>query len=503
MDNKNRKPNSEDTGWLDEVLSQPSSDNEIGPDEQAVSSAGLINPDEFDLERIIAEVRQSEAEVPAEVPVTEEAATEEIPAAPQWEPTQQFVPVQEETVKVPEVANAAPVNEEEEPELPPRKIRPRPKEGYGLFGIPHAISTVIWALIIIAFGISMGRVVWVCCSDLMGFGKESLETTITITAEDDIDSIADKLNDAGLIRYPGLFKLFAQLTGKDDGITSGTFTLKSTLDYNAMIKSMGPHSTKRDVVQVTFPDGYTCAQIFKLLEEKGVCTAAQLEEYAANGELDDYWFLEGVTRGSKYCLEGYLAPDTYDFYTNDDPRRVLEKFLDELDDRLGTEKIQQQFEDLQEWYAQKLAAYGYSASYIEENKLTIHRVLTLASIVEKETASAEESYNIASVFYNRLISPNFPNLGSDATVHYAIGDYFYEKKELTAEDLKIESDYNTRESNGLPPGAICNAGVYSLYSVLDPEETGYYYFILNPNTKRHEFSKTYSEHRDKMDKLGY
>lgn len=489
MDNENKKnPNS----LFDDILEAPATSKEIGPDEQAVSAAGLTHPDELELERIMAEVRQEE----------ENAVAEEEPEAEQYAPTQQFAPLQEASDKPEPEQEDEPETVDQQP-VPPRKIRPRRKDGYGLFGIPHAISTVIWALIIIAFGISLGRIVWVCCSDLMGFGKTPTEATITVSQDDDIGDIADKLHDAGLIRYPGLFKLFAQITGKYENITAGSFNLSANFDYNAMINAMGPQSIKRDIVEITLPDGYTCAQIFKLLEEKGVCTVAELEEYAANGELDDYWFLDGVKRGDKYCLEGYLAPDTYDFYTHDDPRRVLEKFLDELDDRLSTDKIKQQFEDLQAWYAKKLAANGYSASYIEENKLTVHQVLTLASIVEKETASADESYNIASVFYNRLISSSFPNLGSDATVHYAIGDYFYEKEKLTAEDLAVESDYNTRVAKGLPPGAICNAGVYSLYSVLDPEETGYYYFVLDPETKRHDFSKTYSEHLNKLHKYGY
>ena len=300
MDNENKKPSADDIRWLDDIINQPPSDNESNPDDQADSTAGLIDPDEFDLERIIAEVRQGEAAEPEQPPAAEEA-TAVIPPAPQEEPTQYFVPVQDETVKVPETIHVEAITQDkdEAPEAPVKKIRPRSEEGYGLFGLPHAISTVIWVLIILAFGLSMGRVAWVCCSDLMGFGKDSLEATITVTNEDDISSIAEKLGDAGLIRYPGLFKLFAQLTGKDDGITAGTHTLKSTLDYNAIINAMGPHTAKRDVVQITFPDGYTCAQIFKLLEEKGVCTVAQLEEYSANGELDEYWFLEGLPRGNK------------------------------------------------------------------------------------------------------------------------------------------------------------------------------------------------------------
>ena len=96
---------------------------------------------------------------------------------------------------------------------------------------------------------------------------------------------------------------------------------------------MGSYAPTRTEVVITIPEGYTCAQIFKLLEEKGVCSVAELEEYAANGDLGSYWFLEGVKRGSKYCLEGYLFPDTYRFYTNDTPRNALRKLLNGFDSR--------------------------------------------------------------------------------------------------------------------------------------------------------------------------
>ncbi len=228
----------------------------------------------------------------------------------------------------------------------------------------------------------------------------------------------------------------------------------------------------------------------------------ELEEYAANGELDEYWFLEGVERGSKYCLEGYLAPDTYEFYTDDDPGRVLEKFLNAFDARF-TDKMRDELAKMQERYNKALAKNGYSQSYIESHPLTLHKVVTLASIVQKETANDNESYTIASVFYNRLTDPtDHPYLGSDATVYYAIGDYFMESGELTAEAIAFDSPYNTRSSTGLPPGPICNPGAYSLYAALEPDETTYYYFIYSPKAGEHLFSTTLREHEQKAKELG-
>lgn len=381
-----------------------------------------------------------------------------------------------------------------------QKGRPKRKDGYGLLGIPHILSTVIWLVLILAIGVSLGRMLWVCCADVMAFGKEAQKVTITVTADDTIDSISQKLGQANLVRYPKLFKMFAKVTGKAEDIGVGTFTLNSQLDYNAMINAMVNYGSGQAVVSVMFPEGYNCAQIFKVLEEKKVCTAADLEKYAANGTLKEYWFLEGVPRGDKYCLEGYLAPDTYEFYEHDEPRRVLEKLLNEFEDRF-TDKMKSDFEAMQVKYADKLRSAGFSSSYISEHTLTLHQVVTLASVIQKEAASDSECFDIASVFYNRLANPNILSLGADATVYYALGDYFGEIKELTAEHLATDSPYNTRKNQGIPPGPICNMGVQALYAVLEPTDTQYQYFVYDKNASAHRFAITESEHEKNVAEL--
>jgi UPF0755 protein len=256
-----------------------------------------------------------------------------------------------------------------------------------------------------------------------------------------------------------------------------------------------------EVVELLIPEGYNCAQIFKLLDEKGVCTVAKLEEWAANGELKDYWFLEGVPRGTKYCLEGYLYPDTYKFYKDADPQYVLQKFLNNFDNRF-TDKMYNDFIAMQNRFAKMMKNNGYSTSYVNSHKLTFHQYITLASIVEEEKANSAEGYDIAAVFYNRLAKPShYPRLDSDATVYYAIGAYF-ERKPLTREDLNCDSPYNTRKSNGLPPGPITNPGSYSLYAALYPSTEKYYYFIFDKTAGVHRFSKTLAEHNKWAEELG-
>lgn len=503
MDNRNKKE-------FENILQDPELGQEISADELAVHTAGLIHPNDVELENILAEDWDS---VPdhKEEPVTPEESLEQFLAEDDeataeaelltGEPTQEIPAVSEEVFY--EEAPLDAVQDEESYEAPKtrRKGRPKWKKGAGLLGIPHMVSTAIWLAITVMIGVSLGRVLWVCCADVMAFGKPQVTAYITVTEEDDIESVAEKLADANLIRYPGLFQKFAEITKKDDRIQLGTYELDSHLDYNAMINNLVYTKLAREEIQITFPEGYNTAQTFKLLEAEGVCTVAELEEYAANGDFSEYWFLDGLDRSGDYWLEGYLAPDTYRFYTNDDPQNVIEKFLDAFDVRF-TDIMKEELVTMQERYAGMLAEGGYSEEYIAEHPLTLHQVLTVASVTERERATEEECFDIAAIFYNRVTNPDILTMGSDATVYYALGDYFREHGELTAEDLEIDSPYNTRKAIGIPPGPICNPGAYALYAALDPNDNNYHYFIYDKENNKHLFSETYEEHLQKAEELG-
>lgn len=489
MEKDNNKPEQKpeqafDEAWLDELLGIQQKPSELGVDEHAADAAGLTKPEDLELEQIVSETL---AENWGEEPEKEPEHIEEI------DKTQQFVPVEEpDQEQEQEVAES-----EEAPKS--RKARPAWKKGYGLFGLPHLVSTAIWLVLVMAIGISLGRVAWLCAADLLAFGREPAEVMITITENDDISSVAKKLHRAGLIRYPVLFETFANLTGKGEDISVGTFTLNAIYDYNAMINAMVDYGEPQNVVEIMFPEGYSCAQIFELLEQKNVCTVADLEAYAASGELKEYWFLEDIERGHKYCLEGFLAPDTYDFYTNDDPKRVLEKFLDEFDDRI-TDMLKQEYTELNEYLSDKMRRNGYSSSYIAENQLSFRDVVIVASIVEKESASNRESYRIASVFYNRLTNQgSYPYLESDATIDYAIN--YYNKGELVTDEQINASPYQSYKHKGLIPGPICNPGLNSLGAALSPEDTSFYYFLYDKDAGEHIFSKTLAEHEQHAKEL--
>lgn len=511
MDNENTPDMSRENDWLDDILEPQELPGELGPDENAVFSAGLTAPNEAKVDSIVEEVshidwdNQPDDEVTSQQPFTQEefqdtfgengeglaAVFEDAPV-----PAEEALP--EEEAADEEAFAEEPAEEAAEEAAPVRKRRPRRKKGYGLFGIPHLIATAVWLVIIVAIGVSLGRIAWVCAADLLAFGREEKVVTFTINDDDTIDTIADKLKEDGLIRYPQLFKFYIDLTDSEEEISTGTFQLNTLYDYHALVNSMSADAEGRQEVEITIPEGYSCAQIFALLEEEGVCTAAELEAYAADGELNEYWFLEGVERGSKYCLEGYLFPDTYKFYTNDEPRNALEKLLDGFDYRF-TDKMKENIALMNEKYAQMMTDKGYDEAYIASHKITIREIVIIASMIEKETAGGSDSNKIASVIYNRLTNPEFPLLQVDATIVYALGG---KTDPLTLEDLQLDSPYNTYISEGLPPGPISNPGRHSLYAALEPypentEEDYYsfYYYAYDPDAGEHHYSATFEEHK--------
>lgn len=256
------------------------------------------------------------------------------------------------------------------------------------------------------------------------------------------------------------------------------------------IFSLMERETNDTTVRLTIPEGMNSGEIFALMEKNGVCTAEELAQCAASTEFD-YWFLEGIPYGEATRLEGFLFPDTYDFYRGDDPERVLKKLLTNFN-RKFSDTAMKQLDRLNEKLAERLAAKGFSEEEIEERKMTIYDLIIVASMIERETAGVSESINISSVIYNRLCDPaNFPCLQIDATVVYALGGV---TGPLTYEDTRVDSPYNTYLYSGLPIGPISCPGLSSISAALNPADTDYYYYALDPETGSHHFSATLAEH---------
>lgn len=357
------------------------------------------------------------------------------------------------------------------------------------------VGGLLYGVFIICISLIAASLLWMAAVDVLALGRGDSEVIVTlpdsafhngtvdVTDESgnttqkeaqiaDIDEIAQIMYDNGLIKYRGLFKLFCKFSHADTKVGPGTYTLNTKYDYRALITGTTPGSGQFVEVLVTIPEGYTLKQIFAHLEEEQVCTADELWDAAANHAFEgDYSFLSDIpAAGDQYRLEGFLFPDTYYFYMDDDPVRVIEKFLDNFETKFG------------QLYIDRAAEMGYS----------IRDIITIASMIEREASSYEgERDNIASVIYNRINSSSFPCLQIDATIIYGMARNGDEDLALST---NYDSPYNTYQHEGLPPGPISNPGEASIRGALYPESTSYYYYALHKGdgtSTWHEFFSSY------------
>jgi len=337
-------------------------------------------------------------------------------------------------------------------------------------------------LFVISCSLILTCLAWMFACDVLGFNGSDTDSPVTLAKSSftektvkvkdddgnvktekelvpDLSYVADQLKDAGVIKYKWLFKLFCKFTSASDRISPGSYVLRDAYDYRALLMKMQTGSSSAVTIKITFPEGYTMDQIFKLLDEQEVCEYDDLMEAAANATFN-YSFLEGVEKGDASRLEGFLFPDTYEFYKYMPAASAINKFLEGFHYKLTAEML--------DWQT----ASGYSWS----------QIVTVASMIEKEAATDHERYVIASVIYNRL-KAGWP-LQIDSTSLYEYPDH---KGAPTAEMLAADSPYNTRINTGLPPTAICSPGIVSIKAALDPSETEYMYYALNAETGTHEF----------------
>lgn len=480
----------------EDPFTAPETQQEILPEEDAMVFHGMAEPgqpeEEFDMD-LLNGLDESDEESPRKAPDSQETDLLSEPSREPECPGEREYRDDADDEEFDQLLHAEPEKEEvPSHKRPAYKGRPKHRKGEGFFGIPNILTTVVWLAITVLIGVTLGRMAWVCAADVLAFGREDKPVTVTIYEADTIEDITQKLHEADLIRYPGLFKLYASLAVDEGEIHPGIWDLNTRYDYHALVNMMSP-SSSREVIEVMIPEGYTCRQIFALLEENKICTAIDLASYAANGELDDYWFLENVQRGDRFCLEGFLFPDTYQFYKNEAPRNVLQKMLNNFDARFA-EEMQAQIPTLNERNTILMQDNGKSEDFIAENQLDIRDVITVASLIEKETSSSDEGYTISSVIYNRLYNwgdtPAFLNI--DAAIVYALNG----KTDLTQQDLKVDSPYNTYTHQGLTPGPISNPGLSSIKAALAPSDTNYYYYVLDPAQGAHRFTTTYEEHQE-------
>ncbi len=288
-----------------------------------------------------------------------------------------------------------------------------------------------------------------------------------------LSEIANILYKKNIIKYPDKFIEFAIAEGNSNKYKYGVFYLNKNMSYEELSVELQKVGGKKNSVKVTIPEGYELRQIIDLCVEKGIGSHEGFKNTILNSDFD-YWFLQGIQKSDVY-LEGYLFPATYTVSKDSSEEEVLKEMLNKFESEF-TEEMKTRTNEL---------------------KMSVHELITLASIIEREAANDTERDIVASVFYNRLNSKTYPYLESCATVQYVLKE---RKPVLTNADTNIDSPYNTYKNPGLPPNPIASPGLESIRAALYPADTDYLFFVLG-NDGNHVFSKTYNEHLAAISKI--
>ena len=330
-----------------------------------------------------------------------------------------------------------------------KKIKQRPK--------PSAIVLAIFFAALIAIAALIG----VVAADVTGVDIGEDSKSIEVRAGESGYRFAEILRIDEIIKYPQLMKLKIKLAGSDKPIYPGTIEIKNGMSYNEILELAWRDD--RESIKFTVPEGYEQKQIAAKLEQEGICSAADFE--AATHDAYGYAFLNGLPERAQY-LEGYLFPDTYFIPEGASAHDIIDMMLSQFDATF-TDEMRERANEM-----------GYS----------VDQIVTMASVIERETDSDSERAKVAGVFYNRI--KKGMKLQSCATVQYILGE---RKPVLSVADTKTQSPYTTYLNAGLPVGPIANPGADCLKAALYPEATEYYYFVQGKNGQ-HIFSKTYEEH---------
>jgi len=290
------------------------------------------------------------------------------------------------------------------------------------------------------------------------------KVSFTVEKGEGVSDIARNLADRGLISSRPLFVLYALLSGDASRFQSGVYTIEpdmGTLDIASWLTQ-----NPGEVEVIVYP-GMTLSEIDERLSGEGVIKAGALLSFDKTTLQDDYLFLKGAP-----SLEGYLMPDTYRFYVGSTPKKAITTMLNNFEE--------------------KTQALNISDGDSE-------RIITIASLIEKEVHIIKDKPLVASVIYNRL-SLGMP-LQIDAAVRYGVcGGRFTQCDALSRDDFSQDTPYNTYLYKGLPPTPISNPSVSSIQAALRPTKTSFLYYLSDPKTGETFFSTTLEEHNDKRAK---
>ncbi len=352
--------------------------------------------------------------------------------------------------------------------------------------MPSWLRILIWILSIVIAAVLISTVVIIGTAEYLGIGPgRGVKCTVQIDKGMSTSQIAAVLKEEGAIGNELAFRVFSRLKGYDGKYSYGVYSFNNEIGYNDLAQKLMNEGQKAETVTVVIPEGtgindytknvngkdVTVPGIATLLENAGVCKKSDFLAALDNASISSTLFDSVNKTQTYYALEGYLFPETYNFYSYDSKEcavLAVEKMLKETDKRI-TEDMRKKAESM-----------GRS----------MNEILTLASIIQMESGlNTTDMPSVAAVFYNRLNSSEFSTLGSSPTCYY--GDSF----------KKDDGRYNTYNVKGLPPGPLCSPGIAAINAALNPTENSPYYYFVTDKTGKFYFHKTLAEQNNTINRL--
>ncbi len=351
---------------------------------------------------------------------------------------------------------------------------------------------LVWLVMVILMGVVLSQVLLVGINDMLAINREKTARTveISIPADPTIEDVADILYENDVIDRPNFFIIYANTTTSADNFRQGEYTIDTDKDYEAIINFLQSNVNRTDIVTVQITEGMNIVEIANKLHEEGVVKDVQKFLDVCNSDTfdEDFEFLEKLeNRGERYYkLEGYLFPDTYDFYLNEDSESIVSKMLNNFENRI---------------YHTEDRYFGSSKShtlseYVKKSDYSMDEIITIASIIQAEAANADDMYYVSSILHNRLengVAMGVSQLNCDCTVYYPYREYD-EVPESIRDTYK--SSYDTNTFSGLPAGPICNPSLEAIKAAIEPFDTSYYFFCHDSveNGSTPYYATTIDEH---------
>lgn len=348
------------------------------------------------------------------------------------------------------------------------------------------IFSLVWLCMVLLVSFTLASYLITGAEDLFAVGRNEGTTEITLPGNLTAETLTDILYDCGAIKTPEFFEIYATLTIDDwSYFEKGVYQVATNLDYEDLINTLQGGNETRETVTVTIPEGSTALEIAALMEENEVCTG---EEFlTALNELDftNYEPIAQLTNldARYYNVEGYLFPDTYDFYKGEDLTSVIGKLINNFMDKMSSDT---------------------TAALIEQSGMTLDEIVTLASIIQCEAADDSDMYKVSAVLHNRLdfgAEYDIYRLECDSTTYYP----YQHASEIPESGALAYGKYDTYQIEGLPAGAICNPGMDALNAALKPSTEGdagsYLYFCHDSNGNAYYASNSW-DHQYNLEQAG-